>query len=339
MENNNLNDAIIKPINNVNMLNLHQNTEKNNTYEYQNNIDNIQKQYNTNHHNNYNNQQLQYGVQPSFINYPHQNQYNNNNNNQIQQNTQHQQTFIKKSYTYNPNNTYKNNPNYNTYNYDPKNVIKDVIEDNNNQNRMVKINITEVFAACVLGEHAHTPDAHKNMINAATNLSGGISHTELVFLLENGEYACCTIHYGEEVEFLTKTYTGKEKWRLYRIDVNSEQASKIYDFCVEQEGKKFDKIGLWTGFIPGVNYFTNILKWAWYGPEERWFCSGLVLRALQEASEEFKHYDPRYTSPTELNKILIKHGKFVVDVFNKELYNKKLKLFDPTNMTGNPNNV
>ena len=278
--------------------------------------------------------------------------YSFDNNNNVAGNT----SPYRNRYTYNPQqSSYNINSTINKkYSYDPGNVMASVDYNKNkykytgdvtpfqnsiNQKREMTNPPTQLFAACVLGEHSHTPDKHKNMINNAAKIAGGITHTELVFFLKDGNYMCCTIHYGEEVEFLEKIYTGKEKWNLYRINVNQDQIATIFEFCLSQEGKRFDKIGMWTGFVPVLNWTTNMLKYLWYGNEERWFCSALVLRALQEALEEFRQYDARYISPTALNDLLSKHGKLVVDVFNKDLLKKDLQLFNTKNPAGTPYNV
>jgi hypothetical protein len=48
------------------------------------------------------------------------------------------------------------------------------------------------------------------------------------------------------------------------------------------------------------------------------FCSELVLTALQQSAPIYKQYIAHKTPPTELHKIIGKHGRFILSIFDDE---------------------
>lgn len=80
------------------------------------------------------------------------------------------------------------------------------------------------------------------------------------------------------------------------VDVYVPDTSSLIAFCRSVSGKKY---GLW-------DVFRFVVPW-WRNKKDEWFCSEVVLRALQEGGR-FKGYDPSRVSPGDLYE-LVRHKK------------------------------
>lgn len=64
----------------------------------------------------------------------------------------------------------------------------------------------------------------------------------------------------------------KERWEFIDLDISFCQYDKIYGFCQDQIGKKYDWLGAISCAFPIVR-----------GDKQRWFCSEIIIAALHKA--------------------------------------------------------
>jgi hypothetical protein len=147
-------------------------------------------------------------------------------------------------------------------------------------------------------------------MNAAISMSGEFSHCELAFRLEDGRYMVCTIHWGGPVQFECKSFN-YEKWDIVGLRLDEDQMDTIYDYCLEQQGKPFSKTRIVANFLPFGGLFSWFTSWLGYTSEptrqQDFFCSELIMRALQTAIDDLKKYNPAELTPTQLYTILRDH--------------------------------
>jgi hypothetical protein len=113
-----------------------------------------------------------------------------------------------------------------------------------------------------------------------------------------------------------------QRWTLVHIPVDKYRMLKLQEFCVEQNGKKFDAFGMWWNFVPFIDsirekWFTDhpmtaqveyndqgnavrIVEDSAYSrnPDKKWFCSEFVMAALAVSYPEiWGGYRPAFATP------------------------------------------
>lgn len=179
------------------------------------------------------------------------------------------------------------------------------------QQRIMKNPITSVFVAFVLGDHTKCKSFGKRVVNQIVEVSGEYTHCEIVFKLRSGHYIACSIYMDDVVKMEIKPYS-MNKWRTLGIDLTQNEAQDAFDYCLEQLGKKFNMTGIALSFIPGLSYLASYFN----GNEQTFFCTELVLRALQRAKPlKFNkpEYVPARTTPTMLYNILKQENALVLN--------------------------
>jgi len=172
--------------------------------------------------------------------------------------------------------------------------------------------IEYVFVAFVKGDPSKCKSWWKYALNSVVNVSGDYTHCEIVFKFRSGHYVACTIYMDEVVKMEIKPYK-LIKWRTFGIQMSEDQAQDAYGYCLGQLGKNFNMTGIVWSFVPLIG--PTIAKW-YNGDERTFFCTELVLRALQAAVPHIflkPQYDPQTTTPTMLKHILEQENMIVIN--------------------------
>lgn len=80
--------------------------------------------------------------------------------------------------------------------------------------------------------------------------------------------------------FLDPCYSGLVKSIEVKIDCPSLQESRFWSFMAAQAGKDYDWRAI-PAFVPGLRWTARGRTWR---DDDRWFCSELVLAALEDAN-------------------------------------------------------
>lgn len=127
-------------------------------------------------------------------------------------------------------------------------------------------------------------------------------HCEMVFVTEQTKYYHFVVTPETPVSVFEKTDLDYNDWHFYTIDASEQQANKAYAFCIEKMDCPFNGLGLYMNFLPILNHF------AVSGNDESFFCSELVIRALQVAMPaDFLDMNAHKTSPYDFYKYMRKH--------------------------------
>lgn len=116
------------------------------------------------------------------------------------------------------------------------------------------------------------------------------------------QYSHCEIYFNGNCMFSADAWENKtrfkqmainpDSWDIVDIPVTSKEIAKIYDFCIQQEGKKYDWSGIASFMFPLAKPGFN-----------RWFCSEICTAALQEIGK-LLWVAPEDTTPGQLYKLL-----------------------------------
>lgn len=98
-----------------------------------------------------------------------------------------------------------------------------------------------------------------------------------------------------------------ENWDFIHINLSEKKKKKIYDFCKKQEWNRYNKVGI---------FFAQILN---FNKKRKgtWFCSEIVIRALQEVGM-LCTIDSLFTKPWELAMIL-ENDYIIEDNYERKL--------------------
>ena len=148
--------------------------------------------------------------------------------------------------------------------------------------------------------------------------SGHLPHVELMFENKGSWYRC-------SINKKTGTYDarGNLKWKpgavhckhvsqqsmadydyfLYYTDRKNQK--KMFQFCMSQLDNKFNFWGyVLNFFIPIGRIGTYKFHPRLFRKKTKWFCSELIVVALQSSdAEEFRYYEARAVSPNDLYRI------------------------------------
>ena len=113
------------------------------------------------------------------------------------------------------------------------------------------------------------------------------SHSELLF--SDGVMFSAS-QYNNSTRFTNKN-PKSIAWVDVEVGITWEQEKLVRKFCQKQDGKKYDYLGV-LGFVIGNSDAPN-----------RWFCSEVCVRALQEAGL-FEGVTPSKVSPNQLYNLL-----------------------------------
>ena len=119
------------------------------------------------------------------------------------------------------------------------------------------------------------------------------SHTELVF---EDWVSFSSSEQDKWVRFKDIKFK-KKNWDFIDIEVSNANYEKVYTFCSNQLGNKYNWIWIVFAQIFNLNW-----KWQW-----DWFCSEICSRALQEIGM-LCPYSSLFIEPAELAEILDKQG-------------------------------
>lgn len=187
--------------------------------------------------------------------------------------------------------------------------------------------IADIFIGFFRGERSNSTQYWKNLVNGFISSTGSYTHCELIFKFKNDTWQVATVSMeSDEVEFKFKPYD-YYKWHLVSLRTTPKQKRDLYTYCIEKQGCKFNSVGM-LNFIPLIgsliSYFTD-------GKQQKFFCSELILHALQSAKiPGTMGYYPCLTTPEQLL-IILKQAEETNLRFNV-LETEKLKhLKLPTN--------
>lgn len=117
--------------------------------------------------------------------------------------------------------------------------------------------------------------------------NGPYSHAELIF--DDGiSFSSSLPDHG--VRFKHITYN-VQSWDFIVVNLSPENEHKVRDFCEKQQGKKYDLLGV-LGFVMPLQQ-----------EKKKWFCSEIIIRALQEAGL-YRWVIPSRIHPTALHDLL-----------------------------------
>lgn len=109
-------------------------------------------------------------------------------------------------------------------------------------------------------------------------------HAELLFMppeaessgdMINGE--ACSIVYSGNVHLERKRFSRKE-WFFRSMECSKTQYDSMYQYTKQHTGEGFNHLGyflFWSPIRPSPMFYT------WLGMKPRWFCSEIVISALQ----------------------------------------------------------
>jgi len=151
--------------------------------------------------------------------------------------------------------------------------------------------------------------------SAASWFAGGNSqgsapyiHAELLFIPKANALStksevygtACSIVYNNVVHLEKKRFSRKE-WVFRSMECSEDQYNKMYHFCKKHKGESFNHLGYfmyWSGLLaPKPTFYT------WFGMYPRWYCSEIVIAALQHGDIIDKTLSVS-THPNELYKII-----------------------------------
>lgn len=139
-------------------------------------------------------------------------------------------------------------------------------------------NDTELMEAHILNKMA-------SMLAPAADHGSPKIHVELFFPNKSSSYnndvlegKACSIYYGGKVFLVQKKFSRKQ-WSFRKLDVNSNQYDKIYDYCNKHVGDGFNHLSYFT--YP-VNCQQITPYWpTYFGGQPRYFCSEICVEALK----------------------------------------------------------
>lgn len=155
-------------------------------------------------------------------------------------------------------------------------------------------------------------------LRRANHLIGGdVNHVELIFRLDGGRRSlACSVLYEEGVRFKIRTPENRYVqpfWELRTLKLTDEQKMRLYRFCWAQDRKPFNARGMYCNFLPLCLPWCCGTRDAPDGDSDAWFCSQLVLAALQDAFADDGAYadaSPSATHPQALHDLLVERGAF-----------------------------
>lgn len=162
---------------------------------------------------------------------------------------------------------------------------------------------------------------HEPLMNRLTRwLTGEFVHCEMVFVDEQSpkHNASCSVWAGENVFYKPKTF-GRDGWSYLSINVPTETATEMRNWCKEQAAKNlpFNKWGFYRALTPFPRYTDGTC----------WFCSELCTACLQKGGY-FETSVPSTMTPTHLWKMMNTLPVFVgaSPVFRERIAQKGLRL-------------
>lgn len=114
---------------------------------------------------------------------------------------------------------------------------------------------------------------------------GKYSHVELVF--DNNQSFSSSVRWPSGVRFKSIDYD-EAKWDIFTLVVSDESYDKALAFANSQTGKGYDILGVLFIIDRGIRENKN-----------KWFCSEVVLSALQAAGY-LDHINAHRTTPQDL---------------------------------------
>lgn len=145
----------------------------------------------------------------------------------------------------------------------------------------------------------------------AVRSGGERNHVELVFQFADYRALACTVLQEEGVRFKERSAECRyihPYWEVFEIDATPEQRLLLYEFCVAQNGKRFNSAGLYCNFAPcclPLCCGTADPPAELYIYQQTWFCSQLCTAALQYADRaRFGGVSPARTHVEGLYRLL-----------------------------------
>jgi len=147
-------------------------------------------------------------------------------------------------------------------------------------------------------------------------LGGEINHVELIFRLDGARSLACSVLVEDGVRFKERTVENRyvqPYWDLRSLALSDAQKMRLYEFCAAQNGKRFNRRAVAWNFLPccfpaccGRGDAAEPLE------NEEWFCSQLILAALQyvDDKELYACESPAHTHPQALFDLLDASGAF-----------------------------
>ena len=117
---------------------------------------------------------------------------------------------------------------------------------------------------------------------------GKYSHVELVF--NDKHWFTSTTHDGAGTRFKKRKNYQAEHWVFFDVEISYDQAKELWDWCKEQEGVKYDLMGVF-GFISGSGLEDS----------SKWYCSEVCGTGLMVA--DVYNFSPKL-NPTQMFKIV-----------------------------------
>lgn len=180
---------------------------------------------------------------------------------------------------------------------------------------MPRMRITRVFLAFCTSSESRTGGFQGWVKKWITHFGGRINHVEPVFVFENQTAVAVSITLKTmRVQFETRNILEAYKtayWECFPIELTDTQKYTMYDFCAAQNGKPFNKRGLYCNFFPLLYFCFGTRE----SDDSKWFCSQLIMAALKLAKpEDFGQYIACQTSPQALRDLMTQKHCFSIAV-------------------------
>ncbi len=164
--------------------------------------------------------------------------------------------------------------------------------------------LDRITIAFMIGGGVHTGSRGKRMRDWVIRMwtRHQYTHCELVFWAPDGTHMTCAVNVGYPVTFFEgKPYQDNSGWKMHDINVNREQAARIYKFCEREHGlkKPYNTRALWWNFAPVTSWIPI------NNGGTKWFCSEFVTAALQYGGvQQFMGHRAWRVSPDKIFRIM-----------------------------------
>lgn len=140
-------------------------------------------------------------------------------------------------------------------------------------------------------------------------LGGDVQHAELIFRV-GGRSLACSVLVEEGVRFKERSIENRYRkpyWSLKTLRLTDAQRRDLFAFCAAQNGKPFNHRGLCYNFLPCCfPACCGSVDYPIPAEQPAWFCSELILAALQhvDTEEKYEGHSPSRTHPQALYELL-----------------------------------
>lgn len=154
----------------------------------------------------------------------------------------------------------------------------------------------------------HDEKTNRSMMNrlAACYTASPYIHAEFYF---PADVCTVTVDSRRPVTFIDygKDYSDPKEWECYVIWVEREQYLRVFNFCRSQEGKPFERSGIWFFFLSRI--FTR------RADGESWICCRLMCEALKKGGILPCNIDSHLVTPSSLRELVLELKGYAVEEY------------------------